>query len=248
MMIERTWIQMGMPVTVCICDEAAGEEDVAAVASLLEDVNQRFSPYLEPSEVSRLNAGVIGRHQVSADFETILNLCEQAKTETDGYFDVMRNGRIDPSGLVKGWAIARASALLTARGWRNYFVDAGGDVQTAGLNGDHQPWRVGIRNPFQRDEQVKVLAISGLGVATSGTAIRGQHIYNPMQASPLVSDVVSLTVIGPTIFEADKMATAAFAMGREGISFIAARPELEGYAITADGMGISTEGFHHYVR
>ena len=247
-MIERTWVQMGMPVTVCICDEGAGEEDVAAVVSLLEDVNQRFSPYLETSEVSQLNAGAIGRHEVSAEFETILCLCEQTKAETDGYFDVMRHGWIDPSGLVKGWAIARASALLTARGWRNYFVDAGGDVQTSGVNGDHQPWRVGVRNPFQRDELVKVLAISGLGVATSGTAIRGRHIYNPMWTGFLESDVVSLTVVGPTIYEADRMATAAFAMGREGISFIAARPELEGYAITVDGMAISTEGFNHHVR
>ncbi len=93
-----------------------------------------------------------------------------------------------------------------------------------------------------------MLAITGLGVATSGTAIRGRHIYNPLQASTLESDVVSLTVIGPTIYEADRMATAAFAMGREGISFIAAQPELEGYAITVDGMAIATEGFHHHVR
>lgn len=247
-MIRRTWVQMGMPVTVCICDEGAGEGDVAAVVSLLDEVNQRFSPFLETSEVSRLNAGAIGRKEVSPEFETILHLCEETKAETDGYFDVVRDGRIDPSGLVKGWAIARASASLAARGWRNYFVDAGGDVQTAGLNGDHQPWRVGVRNPFQREELVKVLAISGLAVATSGTAIRGRHIYNPMRAGFLESDVVSLTVVGPTIYEADRMATAAFAMGREGISFIADRPGLEGYAITVDGMGISTEGFHHYVR
>ena len=149
---------------------------------------------------------------------------------------------------MKGWAIEQAAALLSARGLKNFFVDAGGDVQAMGLNGDGQPWRVGIRNPFKRDEQVKVLAISNRGVATSGTAVRGQHIYNPMQTGFFFTEVVSLTVIGPSIYEADRFATAAFAMGRRGLAFIAGRPGLEGYAITADGMAEYTDGFYRYVR
>src|SRR5436190_5760466 len=108
-MIRRTWIQMGMPVTVCIRDDRASEQDVAAVASWFEDVNQRFSPYLETSEVCRLNAGAIFRNDVSRQLEDVLLLCEQTNVETDGYFDVVREGRIDPSGLVKGWAIQKAS-------------------------------------------------------------------------------------------------------------------------------------------
>jgi thiamine biosynthesis lipoprotein len=180
--------------------------------------------------------------------EEVLLLCEQTKVETGGYFDIERHGRIDPSGLVKGWAIEQASALLSARGLANHFVDAGGDVQAVGLNGNGQPWRVGIRNPCNRDELVKVLAISDQGVATSGTAVRGQHIYNPLQPDLLLTEVVSLTVIGPSIYDADRLATAAFAMGRDGLAFIAERPDLEGYAITADGMARYTRGFDHYVR
>jgi len=239
---------MGMPVTVCICDDGSGEPDVAAVAEWFEEVNQRFSVYLETSEVSRLNAGSIGRDEVSCQLEDVLRLCEQTKVETGGYFDVVRDGRIDPSGLVKGWAIEKASALLSDRGFANHFVEAGGDVQANGLNDLGEPWRVGIRNPFKRNEQVKVLAISGRGVATSGTSIRGPHIYNPLQGGPLSTNVVSLTVIGPSIYEADRFATAAFAMGRDGLSFIAEQPSLEGYAIAADGMAQYTSGFNEYVR
>jgi len=239
---------MGMPVTVCIRDEESGEQDVSVVASWFENVNQRFSTYLESSEVSRLNAGVITRNDVSSQLEDVLLLCEQTNVETGGYFDVVRDGRIDPSGLVKGWAIEKASALLSARGFANHFVDVGGDVQAVGLNSYGQPWRVGIRNPFNRDELVKVLAISDQGVATSGTTIRGQHIYNPLQHGLPLTEIVSLTVIGPSIYEADRLATAAFAMGRDGLSFIAERPNLEGYAIAADGMAEYTPGFDHYVR
>ena len=70
-------------------------------------------------------------------------------------------------------------------------------------------------------EHVKVLALTDQGIATSGTAIRGQHIYNPHQPDASIQDIVSLTVIGPNIYEADRFATAAFAMGKEGIRFIA---------------------------
>src|SRR6478609_148969 len=247
-MIRQTWIAMGMPVTVFIRDEHASEQDVMAVASWFEAVNQRFSPFLSTSEVSRLNDGAIDRDQASEELDNILQLCEQTKTETSGYFDVCRNGRIDPSGLVKGWAIEKASIMLSDRGFAHHFVEAGGDVQAVGLGPNDQPWKVGIRNPFKRDEQVKVLALSDRGVATSGTAVRGQHIYNPLQTVPVSTDVVSLTVIGPSIYDADRMATAAFAMGSEGILFLAGQPDLEAYAIRADGMAEYTKGFSRYVR
>ena len=185
---------------------------------------------------------------MSSELEEVLLLCEQTKVESGGYFDVAREGRIDPSGLVKGWAIQKASALLSARGFANHFVDAGGDVQAIGLHGPGQPWRVGIRNPFNRDELVKVLTISDRGVATSGTAIRGQHIYNPLQPDLPLTEIVSLTVVGPSIYESDRLATAAFAMGRNGLGFIAGRPDVEGYAITAEGVAEYTPGFDRYVR
>jgi thiamine biosynthesis lipoprotein len=239
---------MGMPVTVRIDDDRAGPADLAAVATWLEEVDCRFSPYLATSEVCRFNAGMIGRHAISGDLATIWRLCEQTKTETDGYFDPVHDGWFDPSGLVKGWAIERASALLATRGFANHFVEAGGDIQAAGRNGAGQPWRIGTRNPFRREELVKVLAVSDRGVATSGTAARGRHIYNPRRPDALETDLVSLTVIASSIFEADRMATAAFAMGRDGLAFIAERPGLEAYAIAADGIAAFTQGFPRYVR
>jgi FAD:protein FMN transferase len=246
-MIKQTWVQMGMPITVGLADARAGPTDVTAVEAWFAAVDARFSPYRPTSEVSRWNAGALARREVSAEFAAILQLCAQTTAETGGHFDPVRDGRFDPSGLVKGWAIARASALLAARGLSNYFVDAGGDVQAVGRNGEGQPWRVGIRHPFQRDALVKVVALSDRGVATSGTAARGPHIYNPWQPGPLATDVVSLTVIAPSIYEADRLATAAFAMGRAGLAFLAGQPDLEAYAITTDGLATFTPGFAHYV-
>ena len=92
-----------------------------------------------------------------------------------------------------------------------------------------------------------VLSVSNRGVATSGTYVRGQHIYNPKQADRLITDIVGLTVIGPDIYEADRFATAAFAMGREGIHFIERLEGFEGYMIDRDGQATLTSGFTRYV-
>ena len=110
-----------------------------------------------------------------------------------------------------------------------------------------QAWRIGIRNPFDRDEIVKVVQVSSEGVATSGTAVRGQHIYNPRSPGKPITDITSLSVIGPDIYEADRFATAAFAMGARGIKFIEARPGLEGYMIGTDKQATFTSGFERYV-
>ena len=247
-MIQQSWLQMGMPITVRIDDDAADEADIAAVWEWFDQVDQRYSPYRETSELSRLNAGTLAPTEISPEFAQILLRCALTKAETGGWFDARRDGRLDPSGLVKGWAIERASELLTARGHRNHFVDAGGDAQASGRRGDGQPWRVGIRNPFNHEEIVKVLVLSDRGVATSGTAARGQHIYNPWRSEPLESDLVSLTVVGPSIYDADRLATAAFAMGRDGLAFIAEQPDLAAYAISADGTAQFTSEFADYVR
>ena len=167
---------------------------------------------------------------------------------TDGYFDIHRaDGSCDPSGLVKGWAIRGAARILDARGMRNYFVDAGGDIATAGQAEPGRAWHVSIKNPFNQTEVVKAVALSGQGIATSGNYIRGDHIYNPHRPERRITDIVSLTVIGSDALEADRFATAAFAMGRDGIYFIEDMPDLEGYVIDASGVATLTSGFGTYV-
>ena len=94
---------------------------------------------------------------------------------------------------------------------------------------------------------MKVLAVTDKGIATSGTAIRGQHIYDPHHPDTPLQDIVSLTVIGPNVYEADRFATAAFAMGKRGIYFIERLPGFEGYMIDASARATFTSGFERYV-
>ena len=69
----------------------------------------------------------------------------------------------------------------------------------------------------------------------------------PPRSRPLPFSASSLTVIGPNVYEADRFATAAFAMGREGLRFIEEQPGLEGYMIDRSGMASYTSGFDRVV-
>jgi thiamine biosynthesis lipoprotein len=85
------------------------------------------------------------------------------------------------------------------------------------------------------------------GVATSGTYVRGQHIYNPVTGGLPEPEILSITVIGADVCDADGYATAAFAMGRAGIGFVEAAAGLEGYMIDSRGLATFTSGFGSYV-
>ena len=244
--MKQLQLLMGMPITVEVVDPGVTEADIEKVFAYFRAVDDTFSTYKEHSEIAKINRGELGEEAYSDDMKTILAVSEQTRQETRGYFDIQHHGILDPSGIVKGWAILQAAHLLKDGGLTNFYIDAGGDIQVAG-NKDGEPWRIGIRNPFNRKEIVKVLVVTDKGVATSGTAIRGQHIYDPHNPDTSLQDVVSLTVIGPNVYEADRFATAAFAMGKRGIYFIEQLAGFEGYMIDAAARATFTSGFERYV-
>lgn len=239
---------MGMPVTLEVVDPIAAEDIFPAVFAYFESIDEKFSTYKEQSEISRINRREIALEDISAEMQTIFELAERFRLNTNGYFDIRREGIIDPSGLVKGWAIFNAAEMVRQAGFVNFYVEAGGDFEVSGKNSLGQDWQVGIRNPFTRDEIIKVLSISNRGVATSGTYVRGQHIYNPKAVHLPITEIVSMTVIGPDIFTADCFATASFAMGKEGIAFLETFPDYEGYMVDANRRATFTSGFTRYVN
>src|SRR5215469_18198859 len=246
--MRETRIIMGMPISLGVLDTQVRPHDLDAVFAEFSAADDQFSPFKDRSEISRLNRGEINEEDLTPRMREILALCETAKQKTDGYFDIIRpDGTIDLCGMVKGWAIKNAALQLAGMGFSNFCVAAGGDIQCHGLNDEGEEWTVGIRSPFTRDEVVKVLQPKGHGVATSGNYIRGDHIYNPHTARYGSDNIVSLTVIGPDVLEADRYATAAFAMGREGIYFIERTPGVEGYEIDSQGVARMTSGLKAYL-
>ncbi len=257
--MKETKVLMGMPVTVEIVDAQAdvndgrGAEDaIRAVFDYFNYIDEKFSTYKDASEIVAINRGELPPEQWSEDMKTVFILAEKTKMLTDGYFDIkMPDGKYDPSGIVKGWAVWNASDIITKAGFKHFYVDAGGDIQTSGMNAEGEKWVVHIKNPWNNDETMKVVCLSGEGIATSGTHIRGDHIYNPRTGAK-ASEIASLTVIGPNVYEADRFATGAFAMGNNAISYIEnlrdmASFPLEGYAIDNKKIVTMTNGFAKYV-
>ncbi len=238
---------LGMPITVNIVDSQATQENIDEVFAYFKYIDNKFSVFKKDSEINQINRGEIMENEYSDDMEEIFLLAEKTKKESHGYFDIHHKGKLNPSGVVKGWAIHQAAKILEKDGFSNFYVDAGGDIQVKGNNHLGKPWTLGIRNPFNRNENIKIVKLINKGIATSGTYIRGQHIYNPFKPQDPIMEIVSLTVIGPNVFEADRFATPAFAMGKEGILFIESIQGLEGYMIDSNGVATFTKGWNQYV-
>jgi thiamine biosynthesis lipoprotein len=232
---------MGTVATVELYDPVPGEHVVDAAFAWLHEVDRRFSTYRADSEVCRLDRGEITLDECSPELRHVLDECARLWRETDGYFDAYATGRLDPSGYVKGWSVQIASERLAAAGAVNHLVDAGGDIQTRGRPAPDRDWEIGIRHPWQRADVAWVLTGSDLAVATSGTYERGAHVVNPRTGEP-ARDLVSVTVVGRQLADADAYATAAVAMGRAALSWL---PTLRGYQVAVvldDGTAYASDG------
>jgi FAD:protein FMN transferase len=226
---------MGMPIEIDVRDEGV---DVEPAFAWLRRADALFSTYRADSEISRLDRGELLLSECAPEVDEVLTRCVALRRETDGYFDVRAGGRLDPSGLVKGWAVARAAERLA--GVRRLFINAGGDIATCG-----GPWRIGIRHPVRRSRLAAVLEVSDLAVATSGEYERGRHVLDPHTGRP-PEGLLSVTIAGPDLGTADAYATAAFAMGAAGPEWTTTLDGYEALCITADHRVLSTPGMDRH--
>lgn len=209
---------MGTVFTIDIRNAGEWTEAIAEVVGWLHHVDTVFSTYQAASDISRIRRRELRAVDAHPDVLAVLELCARVQTLTDGYFSAMPGGKLDPTGLVKGWAIERASELLQARGSVNHAVNGGGDMQLVGESAPGRPWRVGIEDPLDRPRILTVVTGRDLAVATSGTAARGAHLLDPFTGRA-VTRHASATVIGPSLTYADAYATAAFVMGARALDW-----------------------------
>ncbi|MFC9957860.1 FAD:protein FMN transferase [Streptomyces nigra] len=229
--------------TVVSFDVRGGEPD--AVRSALDEavaglhrVDEVFSTYRDDSQVSRLARGELTLDACDPEVAEVLELGAEAQRLSDGWFSTSYAGRVDPTGIVKGWSVERAArALAGVPGVTGVSVNGGGDVQLLGVPDGRRPWRVGVADPLRPGGLAAVISAAGLdelAVATSGTAERGAHIVDPSTGRSAVTDLVAVTVVAPRLTWADCWATAAFAMGsRAGLAWLESLPDVEALLITA---------------
>jgi thiamine biosynthesis lipoprotein len=233
---------MGTVFSIDVRSPGVDRSAIDSVVRWLHWVDQTFSTYKPSSQINRLARGDLSIDDCAPEVREILTRCEELSVETNGYFTAYPNATLDPSGLVKGWAIQRASEMLAAAGSINHCVNGGGDVQCAGSAQPGQPWRIGITDPLRPGQFAGVIAGHDLAVATSGFAERGAHISSP-DGSESMAGLVSVTLIGQRLATVDAYATAAYAMGSQARAWIETLPDCYGLVVYADGSQWSSTTF-----
>jgi thiamine biosynthesis lipoprotein len=145
---------------------------------------------------------------------------------------------LDLGSVAKGLAADAAARELAE--FRDFAIDAGGDLYLGGCNSGGGPWRVGIRHPQRPGEVIARVAVSNQAVCTSGGYERpiagmvGEHHVLDPRTGRSPRGVASATVIAPHAMMADALATAAFVLGPEKGLDLLERAGTEGLIVTAD--------------
>jgi thiamine biosynthesis lipoprotein len=233
---------MGTAFTIDVRDDGCWDDAIRDVVEWLHRVDAIFSTYRADSDISRIRDASMHVLDAAPEVAEVLDLCTRVQAVTRGYFSAYwRDGTLDPTGLVKGWAIERASERLRRHGSANHAVNGGGDLQLAGEAAPGRPWRVGIVDPRDRHRLIADVEGSDIAVATSGTAERGAHIVDPRRG--VAADALaSVTVIGRSLTFVDAYATAAFAMGADAYAWIEALPDHDGIVVAGSGGVRRTNG------
>ncbi len=214
---------------------------VASACAVLHQADETFSTWLPGSPVSRLRRGGAVLADLPEAVSHVLDLCAVARKMSGGWYDPWAlPGGVDPTGLVKGWAVEQALAVLRDAGMAAAMVNGGGDIAVFGGPAPGQPWRAGIRHPWRADALACVLEVTA-AVATSGSYERGQHLISPVTGRP-ASLAASATVTGPSLAFADALATALAVGGDPVLGLIAGLDGYQGYLIRPDGSEADTGG------
>jgi thiamine biosynthesis lipoprotein len=162
--------------------------------------------------------------------------------------------QLDFGGVAKGWAAHQA--MLKLRGSGPVLVDAGGDIAISGSLPGSVPWPVGVADPIHPGREIAVLYLEECGVATSGKDRRqwmhggrmAHHIIDPRSGQPALTDVMTVTVVAPTVMEAEAAAKAALILGsEEGLAWIQESTSMAGLFVLDDGQVLASEGMKVYL-
>jgi thiamine biosynthesis lipoprotein len=235
---------MGMPISLAVRGQHAGDDRGEAAwqqaLAILHNVDRVFSTYRRDSVISRLGRGELRPADCPPDVLEVLDLGRRARQESGGAFDIRPRGhdgepcRLDPSGVVKGWAVERAARALESLPGTDFCLAAGGDMVCRTRVAAAPAWQIGIEDPRSPRRLIAIVPVRNGAVATSGSAHRGAHIVDA-RSGRTPTDLASVTVIGPDLIWADIDATAAFALGADAVQWLQGRLGRRGLVVWGDG-------------
>lgn len=209
------------------------------VAPLIEYIDRNFS-----------------KNQVSFEegLKDVLELIDYSSLKIEGKcIRFLKKGmKIVLNAIAKGYAVDLAAEVLKRYEIKNALVNAGGDIRAIGGKMKDEPWRIGIRDPFHKEQNITIIKLYDRAVATSGIYERRiaqgilSHIVNPKK--PLASEqIVSSTVICDRALVADALATSLCLMDpKQAIDLIEKLDNTEAMLILADRKVVKTSNFAIY--
>ena len=232
--------------------DAETQNLIAQACEILHEADRTFSLYKTESPLSQLSRGETRVADCPPVVGEIWDTCEEWEKRTDGWFSAMTpQNTFDPSGVVKTWAAKRAAEYLHSAGVKDFTLNAGGDVWLSNDLTAEIDWRIAISKPISMaSPDAGVLTVIDLkgtqfrAMATSGSAERGQHIWNPKApGKEAPAELVQVSVVAEDLVTADVWATAAFAAGIRGIALLNQAPGVEALFVLANGELAATDGF-----
>ena len=190
----------------------------------------------------------------SAQVDFILRLSEIDWDPSTSTLWLPPDLHLDFGGVAKGWAAEQASRRLMHLG--PTLVDGQGDIAVRGPRADGSPWQIGIADPFDEEKDLAILNITKGGVATSGRdrrnwlrdGVPAHHIIDPRTGLPAETDVLTATVIAPTVMQAEAVAKTLLILGSENAIFwLNAHPEFDALLVLDDGQAVTSSNFEHYL-
>lgn len=155
--------------------------------------------------------------------------------------------KVDFGGIVKSWTAQHIASRLQ-KDWRvrRGFINAGGDVAVWGGAGEHEPWCIGIANPFESDPSKEVILQLRTGAVATSSIMRRRwhtnegemhHLIDTRMMRPSLSTVVQCTVVGQDLTACEVWAKVLCILGiEEGVSLFRRRSHgMEALLYTSDG-------------
>jgi len=211
---------------------------VNEIDKYLQNVEEKFSPFLSESLVSRHTdlGEELQDDFFDIEYQEVYSRSIIAKKETHGLFDPFFDGKYNPTGFVKGWAIENAFMKYIKPLIDNNILEAGaingaGDMQVGTRLDSNFFWKIGIENPEDKEKIIAKYSIKNGAVATSGLSKKGQHIKSDNDINH-----IQVTVVGTYLSEVDVLAIAGVVANEKIWREIVENKLLTGILLTKEGI------------
>lgn len=213
-------------------------EEMMKILLLAKSFNEITGGIFDPTILKTLENHGYDKSFDSSNF----NQCNQVavKSEKINFSEIVvdvqnnsvsrpENLKIDFGGIGKGYIVDEIVKNLKNKGYKNFWVSAGGDMYLSGRDENHEAFKVGVQNPLELDKDLFNVNVSDMAVATSGIAKRRwqknnrsvNHIIDPRTGTSVDNDLLAVTVISDKTVKSDIFAKTVLILGREaGLEFI----------------------------